>query len=60
MKPDYLATRTMRELDKFQHQNLSEKKPLQLLRYDNQKEAERLILVPDEWLVKLYLAAQNR
>ncbi|QUM84975.1 DUF1853 family protein [Moritella sp. 28] len=55
MKPNYLATRTKTELDIYQHQTMGEKKPLQLLRYNNQKEAERLILVPDEWLAKIKL-----
>ncbi|QUM76639.1 DUF1853 family protein [Moritella sp. 24] len=59
-KPDYLATRSMVELDKYHNQKSDEKKPLQLLRYENQKEAERLILVPDEWLEKLNLTVQNR
>jgi len=60
MKPDYLATRTEAELNIYRHQKMGEKKPLQLLRFENQKEAERLILVPDEWLAKLSATVQNR
>jgi hypothetical protein len=54
LKPDYLAPRLPEEVYRWHSDNAdSEKKPLQLLRYKDQKEAERLFLVPDEWLTKL-------
>lgn len=53
-KPDYLAPRLPEEVYRWHSDNaVNEKKPLQLLRYKDQKEAERLFLVPDGWLTKL-------
>ncbi|SGZ05467.1 Cobyric acid synthase [Moritella viscosa] len=48
------------EINIYKHQKIGEKKPLQLLRYNNQKEAERLILVPDEWLAKIKLDSSKQ